>query len=141
MLVYRRPMNLKDMIGSNTILDNKVNRRNPTIKTIKFCQPSNTRNSLCCNHLKTTNSFTSLVTKNEYKIYHESNCKSKSVIFFFFMCLVWNKHWRSCLSNHICSLSVSEGRTCCLSLTTTSLDFQQMLSFANPCYVFLLSFQ
>ena len=60
---------------------------------------------------------------------------------FFFMCLVWNKHWRSCLSNHICSLSVSEGRTCCLSLTTTSLDFQQMLSFADPCYVFLLSFQ
>ena len=45
MLAYRRPMNLKDMIGSNTILDNKVNRKNPTIKTIKFCQPCNTRNS------------------------------------------------------------------------------------------------
>ena len=81
MLAYRRPMNLKDMIGSNTILDNKVNRRNPTIKTIKFCQPCNTRNSLCCNHLKTTNSFTSLVTKNKYKIYHESNYKSKNVIY------------------------------------------------------------
>ena len=81
MLAYRRPMNLKDMIGSNTILDNKVNRKNPTIKTIKFCQPCNTRNSLCCNHLKTTNSFTSFVTKKKYNIYHESNCKSKNVIY------------------------------------------------------------
>ena len=81
MLAYRRPMNLKEMIGSNIILDNKVNRRISTIKTIKFCQPCNTRNSLCCNHLKTTNSFTSFVTKNKYKIYHESNCKSKNVIY------------------------------------------------------------
>ena len=71
MLGYRRPMNLKDMIGSNTILDNKVNRKIPTIKAIKFCQSRNTRNSLCCNHLKTTNSFTCFVTKNKYKIYHE----------------------------------------------------------------------
>ena len=52
MLAYRRPKNLKEMVGSNNILNNKVIRRTPTIKTIKFCIPCNVKNSLCCNHLK-----------------------------------------------------------------------------------------
>ncbi len=81
MLAYRRPKNLKEMVGSNNILNNKIIRKTPTIKTVKFCQPCNTRNSLCCNQLKSTNSFTSFVTKNTYKIYHESNCRSRNVIY------------------------------------------------------------
>ena len=75
MLAYHRPKNLKEMVGSNNILNNKVIRKTPTIKTIKFCKPCNFKDSLCCNHLKSTDSFTSFVTKDTYKIYHESNCK------------------------------------------------------------------
>ena len=52
MLAYRRPKNLKEMVGSNNILNNKVIRKTPTIKTIKFCKPCNVRNSLRCNQLK-----------------------------------------------------------------------------------------
>ena len=81
MIAYRRPRNLKEMVGSNNILNNKVTRTKPTIKTVKFCQPCNIKKSLCCNHLKSTNSFTSCVTKTTYKIYHESNCKSRNVIY------------------------------------------------------------
>ena len=81
MLAYRRAKNLKEIVGSNNILNNKVIRRTPTIKTIKFCKPYNIKNSLCCNHLKSTDSFTSFVTKNTYEIYHESNCKSENVIY------------------------------------------------------------
>ena len=36
MLAYCRPKNLKEMIGSNNILNNKVIRKTPTIKILNF---------------------------------------------------------------------------------------------------------
>ena len=81
MLAYRWTKNLKEMVGSNNILNNKVIHKTPLIKTVKFCKPCNTRNSLCCNHLKSTNSLTSFVTNNTYEIYHESNCISRNIIY------------------------------------------------------------
>ena len=101
MLAYRRPKNLKEMVGSNNILNNEVIRRTPTIKTIKFCKPCNVKNSLCCNHLKSTDSFTSFATKNTYKIYHESNCKSKNVIYLL-ECTRCSKQYR--VSQKNCSM-------------------------------------
>ena len=69
------------MIGSNNIRNNKVIHRKPTIKSTKLCQPHNMKNNLCCKHLKSTNSFTSFTTKKTRKIYHESNCRSKNLIY------------------------------------------------------------
>ena len=80
-IAYRRPQNLKEIVGSNTILNNKVFRKKPKSRTVKYCQPCNAKNNLCCNHLQSTNSFTSSVTKTTYKIFHESNCKSRNVIY------------------------------------------------------------
>ena len=56
MLTFRRSKNIKDMIGSNNILHNRIVKTTPNTKTIQLCQP--------CNH-----------------IYHKTNSKSKNVIY------------------------------------------------------------
>ncbi len=49
------------------------------------------------------------------------------------LCLVLNRH-----GDHGSPIrSVSKGHTCCLFSTTMSLGFQEMLSFADPCYICL----
>ena len=61
-------------------MDNKVIRKRYQRKLItQFCQLCNTANSLCCNHLQTTNSFKSNVTNVSYKIFHKTNCKSYNI--------------------------------------------------------------
>ena len=82
MLTFRRPINLKELIGSNYIIDNKVIRKRYQRRlTVQFCQPCNTANSLCCKHVPTTNSFKSNVTNVSYNIYHKTNCKSRNIIY------------------------------------------------------------
>ena len=82
MLTFRRPINLKEFIGSNYVMDNKVIRkRYQRIITTQFCQTCNTANSLCCNHLQTTNSFKRNVTNVSYKIFHKTNCKSYNILY------------------------------------------------------------
>ena len=92
MVAYRRPANLREIIGSNKIAKHKVIRKNTRIKTIKFCQPCHTKNNLCCIYLKHTNSFYSSTTKNTYKIYHESNCKSNNVIYLLECTRCWKQY-------------------------------------------------
>ena len=80
-LAFRRPINLKELIGSNYIIDNKVIRKRYQRRlTIQFYQPCNTANSLYCKHVPTTNSFKSNVTNVSYNIYHKTNCKSRNII-------------------------------------------------------------
>ena len=80
---YRRNKNLRDMIGSNEIINNKVRRNFKLNKhhSIKFCKPCNTKGCLCCNQLKYTSEFKSSITNRTYKIFHETSCKSKFVIY------------------------------------------------------------
>ena len=93
MLAFRRPTNLKEMIGSNNILNNKVVQKYPKkTHTIKFCHPCNSTNSLCCNHIKSTSSFKSFATHHSYNIYHQTNCKSKNVIYLL-ECIYCNKQY------------------------------------------------
>ena len=81
-LTFRRPINLKELIGSKYSIDNKVIRKRYQRRlTIQFCQPCNTANSLCCKHVPTTNSFKSNVTNVSYNIYHKTNCKSRNIIY------------------------------------------------------------
>ena len=46
--------NLREMIGSNNILNKKVIYKKTTIKSTKFCQPYNINSNLCCKHHKST---------------------------------------------------------------------------------------
>ena len=80
-MAFRRCKNLREIIGSNTIVNNKVLRKKASKKVAKFCSPCNTKRSLCCNHVIKTNSFTSVNTHKTYKIFHESNCRSMNVIY------------------------------------------------------------
>ena len=80
-IAFRRCKNLREIIGSNTIINNKVLRKGTNKNTAKYCSPCNTKRSLCCNHIIKTNSFTSVSTHKTYKIFHESDCRSTNVIY------------------------------------------------------------
>ena len=81
LLAYRRPENIKDIISSNTIINDKVYHSKSSPKIIKSCLPCNSKKCLCCNHLRPTNSFTSTTNNRTFNIYHNSDCKSSKVIY------------------------------------------------------------
>lgn len=66
LLAYRRPKNLKEIIGGNEISGDKLTWNRPRLKAIGFSQPCNNKRSLCCNHIKHTTPVTELV--NEYSL-------------------------------------------------------------------------
>ena len=76
------PNNLGEMRVNNKILHDKVIRQKPTIKSTKFCQPCNIKSSPSCKNLKSTNLFLAIKRKL-FNIYHESNYRSKNVIYWF----------------------------------------------------------
>ena len=80
-IAFRRCKNLRDIIGSNTITNNRVSRKQATKTQVKFCSPCNTVRSLCCINMARSNSFTSINTGRTFMIFHQSNCKSKNVIY------------------------------------------------------------
>ena len=81
-VAYKRNKNLKDYIGSNRIENNKKIPYKSTTNKIKRCEPCLGRSgNLCCKQIKSTNKFRSDITNKEYKIFHNSNCKSKNLIY------------------------------------------------------------
>jgi len=80
-LAFKRNVNLKQLIGSNVIENNKVMRKSKTNKIGK-CQPcfSSTKN-LCCNHVCNTTTFKSNQTNRIFKLFHRLNCRSKYLIY------------------------------------------------------------
>lgn len=84
-MCYRRNTNLRDLFGSNLIMNNKVVKKKKTRKlniTESGCTPcfSNTKNS-CCKQVVHTKTFTSNITNETYKIFHKLNCRSKYLIY------------------------------------------------------------
>ena len=78
-LAYCRYKNLKDMIASNTISNNKVVK--PSINSGK-CKPCLSRSDCqCCKQLIETRTFSSQITKETYDIRHNFDCKSSKVIY------------------------------------------------------------
>ena len=78
-LVYRRCKNLRDLIGSNKISNNKVVKptRNPG-----ECKPCLLRSDCqCCKQINKTNTFSSKTTKKTFNIRHNLNCKSNREIY------------------------------------------------------------
>ena len=80
-IAFRRCRNLRHIIGSYTSINNRVSRKQATKRQVKYCFPCNTVRSLCCNNMARTNSFTSINTGRTFMIFHQSNCKSKTVIY------------------------------------------------------------
>ena len=80
LLAYRRNDNLKRLIGHNRISNNKVIRRIQLEEG--RCSPCHSkRGNMCCKQVKDTSSFFNRISKREFKIFHQLNCKSKFCIY------------------------------------------------------------
>ena len=81
-IAYRRNKNLRDLIGSNRILNNKKITRPKATKKQGSSSACRTRaDNLCCPQIVKTKTFTSFRTGETFKIFHQLNCKSHSIIY------------------------------------------------------------
>ena len=81
---YRRNKNLRDIIGSNTIENNKVKRKSPkTSKNIGRCRPCQSKKggAKCCQQVLDTTTFKSIQTQKTYTMRHNLDCRSTFVIY------------------------------------------------------------
>jgi len=79
-IAYRRNKNLRNLIGQTTIKHSKVERKR-NISNGR-CKPCNSRpGNLCCKQIANTDTFQSNITKQNFKIFHNTNCKSAYVIY------------------------------------------------------------
>ena len=90
---FKRNKNLKDLIGSNKIENNRVKKRKENLLKPGKCKPclANSR-TLCCKQVKNTTSFMSQQTKKTYTIYYEVNCTSMFIIYLM-ECTLCNKQY------------------------------------------------
>ena len=87
-VAYKRSNNLRDILGGNKIENGKkVSKSKKHI--VKYCRPCNVKGSQCCQQVNFTNTFICNVTNREYKIFHETTCKSKYVVYLL-ECMVCN---------------------------------------------------
>ena len=87
MLAFRRNVNLGDIIGQKNLTEGKIIRKKRLQLKEGQCKPCHSRSdNLCCKQIQTTKKFTSTKTKEEFKIYHQVNCKSKFVIYLMECC-------------------------------------------------------
>ena len=81
-IAYRRNKNLRDMIGGNTIINNKKVIKQSTKRQIGKCEPCFSReNNLCCQQILTTSTFQSNQNGKIYNILHNVNCKTENCIY------------------------------------------------------------
>ena len=81
-IAFRRNKNLRDILGQKTLRNGKIIRKQAITNKKGWCRPCNSRNfNLCCQQVRHTNTFQSNKTKEEFRIYHRMNCKSKFIIY------------------------------------------------------------
>ena len=81
MIAFKRNKNLGDFLGSKSLKNSKVLRNNKSF-TIKRCKPCTKEISKkCCKQVKDTDTFISVNTGREYKIFHDCTCQSMNVIY------------------------------------------------------------
>ena len=73
LVAFRRSRNLQDLIGGNTILNNKVVRLNWSKGSSSRCNKG--YGSKCCKQVMHTTSFKSTKTGRTYSIREKMNCK------------------------------------------------------------------
>ena len=80
-MAFKRCSNLRDILGSNTIENNKV-KKHTSKKITGKSKPCFARtDTLCCKHVIDAQTFKSNTTNKSYNIYHELTCKSEYVIY------------------------------------------------------------
>lgn len=80
-MAYRRCRNLKDILGSKIIENNRVVRR-PLTPAVGKCTPCMSKTgNLCCKQIANTSSFRSASNGKTFRIFHHVNCKSTFVIY------------------------------------------------------------
>ena len=81
-IAYKRNSNLKEIIGNNKILNNKVIRKKKAEQKHFFWSPCYTRSdNLCCQQVEKTNVFKSYKTGQTYRIFHQLTCKKQAIIY------------------------------------------------------------
>ena len=80
-MAFKRCSNLRDILGSNTIENNKVKRHTSKKMTGKSKPCFARADTLCCKHVIDAQTFKSNTTNKLYNIYHELTCKSEYVIY------------------------------------------------------------
>ena len=73
-MAFRRPKNIRDKLVTSVL----AKQPNPSPGCYKQC---GRRNCLCCKAANTSSSFISSVTKQNYTIYSNSNCKTENSIY------------------------------------------------------------
>ena len=81
MVAFRRNKNLRELIGQTHLSGNKkilpLNKK----KTGSSRACLNHGNNQCCKHMTSTKTFQSHITKENFKIKHHLNCRSRNVIY------------------------------------------------------------
>ena len=79
MIAFKRNKNLRDLIGGNNIVNNKVARRK---EQRGKCQPCMTKTgNMCCKQVLSTETFESTTTCKKYQIRENLTCKSQHLIY------------------------------------------------------------
>ena len=80
-LAYKRCPNLRDFLGSNTVENNRVKRKQKQSKEgqSKLCLTRD--GNLYCTQIVNTSTFKNNVTNRTYNIYHNLTCKSRYIIY------------------------------------------------------------
>ena len=81
MIAFKRSKNLLKIIGSNTVKQGKVFKKNLAKLNGKSVPCSSTRPSLCCTQVLNTQTFMSQQTKRTFNIFYKLICKSQYVIY------------------------------------------------------------
>ena len=80
-IAYRRNKNIRDLIGSNTIENNKVKRKRK-VNLNGSCSPCLSKyGNLCCKQVVPTKTFKSQQNGKSFKIQHRLTCHSANVIY------------------------------------------------------------
>jgi hypothetical protein len=81
MVAFRRNKNLRELIGQTHLSGNKkilpLNKK----KTGSSRACLNHGNNQCCKHMTSTKTFQSHITKENFKIKHHLNCRSRNVVY------------------------------------------------------------
>ena len=76
---FKRTKKLRDLLGGNTMVNDKVKKQQIINKTGRFYPCYNRKNNMCCKQV--TNTSSSQATKTESPLFHNLNCKDKYLIY------------------------------------------------------------
>ena len=134
---YRRIRNLRELIGSNRTLNDRVVRKNNIEKKQLYCSSWDTRkDGLCCQQVIKTNYFISYQTGQMFKIFYKLNCKRCGFIYLL-QCQIWHFQYvgksetafNSRLNSHRKEIKAKTLILVCKQFQTSNYNFQRDAKF------------